>query len=258
MNSMPPVTEADLHAWVDGLLAPARRAEIDAHLRERPEEARRLRAYQQQNADLRALFDPVLDAAVPARLATPPARAWPWRRFAAGLLIACASGAAGWQLRGAGEAPLLAARAPAGLAHRAAIAHAVYSPEVRHPVEVGAEQEAHLVAWLSKRLGAPLRPPRLGTLGYALMGGRLLPGNSGPVAQFMYQDGAGRRLTLYVTTETGEAAQRRDSAFRYAREGRLAVFYWIDGTYGYALSAAIDKDELAGVAAAVYAQLEPR
>jgi anti-sigma factor RsiW len=36
------------------------------------------------------------------------------------------------------------------------------------------------------------------------------------------------------------------------------VFYWIDGKFGYALSAGMDKRELARVAAAVYAQLEPR
>lgn len=65
-------------------------------------------------------------------------------------------------------------------------------------MEVAADQEAHLVAWLSKRLGTPLKVPRLDTLGFGLVGGRLLPGDQGPVAQFMYQDGQGQRLTLYV------------------------------------------------------------
>lgn len=248
------ITEADLHAYVDGVLAPERRAEIDAYLALRPAEAQRLHAYAQQNSGLRALFDPVLAEPPPRRLTTPPARrAQPLLRYAAAALIALAGGATGWVLRGQDADAPAPPGAPA-LAHRAAVAHAVYSPEQRHPVEVGAGQEAHLAAWLSKRLGAPVRAPGLSRLGYELIGGRLLPGDSGPVAQFMYQDAGGRRLTLYVSAEQ---ADNRESGFRFAREGRLNVFYWIDGKFGYALSAAVDKDELARIATLVYEQLQP-
>ncbi|CAN7686526.1 anti-sigma factor [Pseudoduganella sp. LjRoot289] len=142
----------------------------------------------------------------------------------------------------------------AGLAHHAALAHRVYAPEVRHPVEVGADQQDHLVAWLSKRLGTPLRPPKLAPLGYELVGGRLLPGDSGPVAQFMYTDASGQRLTLYVSS--GQSGNK-DSGFRYAQDGQLSVFYWIDGRYGYALSGALGKAELSQIANAVYEQLQP-
>jgi anti-sigma factor RsiW len=89
----------------------------------------------------------------------------------------------------------------------------------------------------------------------ALVGGRLLPGNSGPVAQFMYQEASGQRLTLYVSTERHD---NRDTAFRFAQEGQINVFYWIDGPYGYALSAGIPKDELARIATAVYDRLDGR
>ena len=133
------------------------------------------------------------------------------------------------------------------------MAHAVFSPDVRRPVEISAEHEDQLVTWLSKRLGAPIRPPRLGTLGYELIGGRLLPGNSGPVAQFMYQDASGQRLTLYVGTEN---TTNRDTAFRFAQEGAVNVFYWIDGKFGYAISAGVPKDALARVATAVYDQFQ--
>ena len=158
---------------------------------------------------------------------------------------------AGWQL----HAQTAEKRAEAvSWPRRAAIAHVVYSPEVRHPVEVGAEQEAHLVAWLSKRLGAPLKVPYLGAQGYQLVGGRLLPGERGPVAQFMYQESKGRRLTLYVRVN---AEQSAETAFRFARERGVGVFYWIDRKLGYALSGDIEKDELLRVATAVYRQLNP-
>jgi anti-sigma factor RsiW len=250
-----PVTEAELQAWVDGQLPPPRRAVVDDYLALHPAEAARLRAYREQAVALRARYSPVLDEAVPPALAVrrlPPR----WRaqslRAAAMLALALAGGAAGWLARDAAEPPSPGGQA--ALPARAALAHAVYTPEIRHPVEVGADQQAHLVAWLSKRLGAQLKPPRLEAQGYALEGGRLLPGQSGPVAQFMYRDAGGARLTLYVSTEQ---AQNRETGFRFAQEGEVGVFYWIDGRFGYALSGSLDKATLAILANAVYAQLEP-
>jgi anti-sigma factor RsiW len=162
---------------------------------------------------------------------------------------------AGWELHSLQRSPVVAADAAAALARRAAVAHATYSPEVRHPVEVGADQEAHLVTWLSKRLGTPLRAPKLESVGYSLVGGRLLPGDSGPVAHFMYQCNRGTRITLYVRSDMGS---NRSTAFRYAREGSIGVFYWVDSKIGYALSSAdISKDDLFKVANAAYQQLNP-
>ena len=149
----------------------------------------------------------------------------------------------------------------AGFAQRAAVAHAVYSPDVRRAVEVGADHEDQLVAWLSKRMGAPMKPPHLQTLGYALDGGRLLPGDRGPVAQFMYHDSAGAKLTLYVSNEVAKAGpglpggKNGETAFRFAREGQVNVFYWVNGPFGYAISADADKAELARVSGEVYRQL---
>lgn len=301
------MNEAELQAWVDGRLPPDRQAAVDRYLAGHPAEAARLQAYREQNAALHALFDDVLDAAIPetlhpradtprgagawdvgtadasaeslveappvpasaskeadARTRTPAWAIPAWRRMAAMVAVAAGAGliggTAGWTLRGAGvesAASLTASGAAQGLAdlpREAAIAHAVYAPEVKHPVEVGADQQQHLVAWLSKRLGKQLRPPQLAKQGYELVGGRLLPGDSGPVAQFMYADASGQRLTLYVSS--GQK-QNRDTGFRFAQEGNVGVFYWIDGSFGYALSAAVGKQELSQIANAVYEQQQP-
>ena len=271
--SHPPVSEADLHGLVDSQLAPERQREVQAYLSARPEEAERVEIYRRQKRELRTLFDPVLGEALPLRLqrAARPQTPWYLQRLAAGVAIAVVSGAAGWGLRG-GALPrdgLLAQRTPAaitqasasGFAQRAAVAHAVYSPDARRPVEVSAEHEDQLVAWLSKRIGAPMKPPQLQALGYTLDGGRLLPGGQGPVAQFMYHDPAGAKLTLYVSREIGamdpaaKGAANQDTAFRFAREGSINVFYWVDGAFGYAISADAGKDELARVSGEVYQQL---
>lgn len=259
-----PVTEADLHAYVDGLLPLQRRAEIDAYLAVRPAEAARLDAYRKKNEALRAAFNPMLDEPVPARLTAPRrARTWYLQRIAAGFAIAVVGGMAGWELPGQMPGRQMLAlnvdhmpvqgRSIDGLARQAAIAHVVYSPDVRRPVEIGADQEDQLVTWLSKRLGTRIRPPKLGKVGYELIGGRLLPGQSGPVAQFMYQDSVGRRLTLYVTNDQ---ANNHDTGFRFAQEEPVNVSYWIGGRFGYALSAGAGKGELARIANVVYEQFE--
>jgi anti-sigma factor RsiW len=264
-----PITEVDLHAYVDGALPEMRRNEVEDYLAAQPEAAQRVRAYLAQKQEIRAMFNPILDEPLPERLsalglppqATATARprssvlsSWSLQRLAAGIVIALVSGLAGWIVHDRyPTAENLARSSPLSLPRQAAVAHAVFSPDVRRPVEVSAEHEDQLVAWLSKRLGTPVRPPRLGTLGFELIGGRLLPGNIGPVAQFMYQDATGQRLTLFVSTEN---AANRDTAFRFAQEGQVNVFYWIDGKFGYALSAGIDKGKLAVVATAVYDQLD--
>ena len=253
-----PVTEADLQAYADGRLTAERRAVVDAWLALRPEEAERVAAYQRLGQEVRAAYETMLSEPVPQRLAEAATRRLAWRRAAAiagWIALGIAIGApAGWQLR---PERLVAQAGPDStpIARRAAVAHATYSPEVRHPVEVGADDEQHLVAWLSKRLGIKLRAPKLDDAGMSLVGGRLLPGENGPVGQFMYQSQNGRRLTLYVRTE---ASRNRETAFRYARENNISVFYWIDREAGYALASAdLSKDELLRLANLVYKQLEP-
>jgi anti-sigma factor RsiW len=261
------MSEDDLQAYVDGALPAARCGEIEEYFAAHPEDAERVRAYQAQKQALKALFQPVFDEQLPERLhalvAPPPVAVdrqkrpllerWSLQRIAAGLLVAMLSGAAGWLGHAQYQAADNRQAQLMPLPRQAAVAHVVYSPDARRPVEVTADQEDQLVKWLSKRLGTPVSPPKLGTLGYELIGGRLLPGNSRPVAQFMYHDRSGQRLTLYVSTEDTVS---RDTGFRFAREGSVNVFYWVDGKFGYALSAGIDKGELARVATAVYDQLE--
>lgn len=249
------ITEADLQAYADQRLEPERRVAVEAWLAAHPDEADRIADYRKLSEGLRAAYDPVLGEAIPNKLVRPRVH---WRRHglaAAALLVAAVlGGAVGWHLRDSRAVPA-GGELGAVMARRAAMAHVTYSPEVRHPVEVGADQEAHLVAWLSKRLGSPLRVPKLDEVGYSLVGGRLLPGENGPVAHFMYQCSQGTRVTLYVRTE---ANNNRETAFRYAEEGKVRVFYWVDRKFGYALSSAdISKDDLFKVANAVYQQLNP-
>jgi len=236
--------EEDLHAYADGALADARRIEIEAWLAGHPDDARRVRDWSAQNQALHAAYDDVLNEPLPLALVRAARHRPAWRAWQRAAVVAAAvtsfaaTGLGGYGL-GRLHAPERLVEAP--LARDAALAHAVYTPEVKHPVEVDAQHAEHLVAWLSKRLGTPLKAPDFSTQGFALLGGRLLPGSDGAVAQFMYEDAASRRITLYVRRQADDS---RQTGFSHAREHGVEVFYWIDGHFGYALSGRIAPAEM--------------
>jgi anti-sigma factor RsiW len=180
-----------------------------------------------------------------------------FRRVAGMGLLAGACVAGGWfgHARFDKNMPAAPVDTMAALSQRAAVAFAVYSPEVRHPVEVSASEETHLTRWLSARLATPVRAPALGLQGFQLVGGRLLPGEDRPVAQFMYQNAAGKRLTLYLSTLAPDAASPRESAFRFERVRNVNNFYWAEDNRAYALSGDLSREELMPVARAVFEQM---
>ncbi len=250
-TELPTFTDADLHAYVDQRLDPARRAQIEAWLEGNPAAAERVRAYREQNELLHAAFDGVLEEPVPERVQRPRSARWGWMNYG-GLAATLVLGVAlGWLVRGESQRALPLSIV---LPKQAALAHMVYTPEVMHAVEVGADQEAHLMKWLSKRLGVKVQAPQLQAVGFTLEGGRLLPGEDGPAAQFMYRDTAGLRLTLYLRTGLHN---NRETAFRYAKEDAVSVFYWVDGSTAYALSGELDRERLLNVAQAVYKGINP-
>ena len=264
----------ELQAYADGRLPVERRLAVQAWLAAHPDAAAQVGDWQALNRALHLGFDDVLNEPLPLHLveaARGPARvmrpAPPARRpvpgWAVAALVCSVVGllvGGGWGYRlGQQDARLMASASPPAsrLAQDAALAHAVYTPEQRHPVEVEARQADHLVAWLSKRLGTPLHAPQLAPLGYELLGGRLLAAGQGPVAQFMYQDAAGVRLTLYVRRDAPAGAKPAETltAFQVVREGDVEVFYWVDDGFGYALSGRVERRQLQAVAEVVYRQL---
>ena len=246
-----PISDNDLQAFVDGRLAPARAAEVEAWLNERPDEASRIAALRQDRDALRATYGPIAAEPLPTRLvaAAERAHAPAWRRAAAAVLLFAVGAAAGWAAGYYGrphdpERPDVV---------RAAIgAHRVFIPEVRHPVEVSANEEAHLVQWLSKKLGHPLKAPDLSANGFRLVGGRLLSENGRPAALFMYENRYGLRITIYCVAEPAEGA----TAFRYREIDGIAAFYWIDEKLAYAVIGKLQREKLLEIARATYAALE--
>lgn len=259
------VEEAELNAHLDRQLPPDRAAAVAAYLATHPDAQARLQRYAQQQRLLREAIVARADGPIPpglriARLAAARRRRRSWRlaAAAAAVLLLVLGGVGGWTARDEGLrlAALTQGGAPGAAARTttaAAIeAYRVYSVEVRHPVEVAAAQEAHLVQWLSKRLGRPLVVPDLSAVGFRLMGGRLLPGADGPAAQLMYENDKGTRVTCYYQA----VGFGGETAFRYRNEGGVGAFYWSDDGFGYAITARVGRPLLLKIAEIMYRQIE--
>lgn len=248
------VGEDELNAYVDGELPADRRGAVEAWLATHPDDAAKVAAWRKQAELIRARYGAIADEKPPQQL---DVRRLTRRRYgaigaavAASLMAFVTGGATGWIARGA-EAP--ASSDLARFTTDALDAYRLYAVEVRHPVEVPGDQRPHLVEWLSKRLGSPLRAPDLEKMGLKLVGGRLLPGPTGATAFFMYEGPSGERFTLYCGHTTD-----RQTALRYTSGEQNAAYYWVDGNLAYVLSGPAERDKLHAVAQAAYEQIDRR
>ncbi|TCN29762.1 anti-sigma factor family protein [Sinorhizobium americanum] len=258
------VSEDELHAYVDGQISKPERRRIEAWLERHPDRAQEVREWQAQAAALQHHFasyardsegDRALVSARRGRghgVASAPAPVL--LRIAAGLLIFAAGALTGFYAPAivSGDRLPEAAENPDSLPRQAQSAFLVYASEVRHPVEVGSDQEAHLATWLGKRLDYGLKIPDLTAFGFSLVGGRLIPVNGTAGALLMYEDGSRQRLTVLL----GRNSDNRETSFRIASQGDLETFYWIDGEIGYAVTGEVPRSLLQRVADACYRQFE--
>ena len=251
-----PVTEDELHAYIDGELPANRKEAVVAWLSDHPEQAALVASWRAQAESIRARYGAAAEEPVPERLKLDQVlsrdrangRSWAAMAAAAAIMAFIVGGAAGWMARGASAA------APTGFdtfAGEALDAYKLYVVEVRHPVEVPGSERAHMTQWLSKRLGEELRIPDLETIGLKLVGGRLLPGPTGAAAFYMYETPSGERFTIYCAR-----ADVPQSAFRYVSEEKFAAFYWADDKIAYVVSGPADRERLETVTKTVYEQID--
>lgn len=265
-----PIDDTDLHAFVDDQLDPERRAMVQAFLDENPKMAERVVDYRRQAVLLHALFDPVVEeppsAAIDAltaglvvrlgerRRRSPAGWQRPMMRIAASLLLIAVGLGGGYLLRG----PTGADRPSrsGGLqtfADEAAQAHAFYASDQQFPAQVGAQDRGALDGWLSQRLGRPVAAPDLSQAGYQLVAGHPLPTPYGAGAQYLYENGAKQRVTLFVSAVPGgQEAQ----PFSFAQQGNDTMLYWLEGSLGYALIGRMNRDQLMGISRIAYGALK--
>jgi anti-sigma factor RsiW len=234
-DSSRPVQEDDLHAYVDDRLDPARRAEVDRHLRTNPALQRRVDGWREQAEALRDALAFKLQEPVPSSLHLGrlfeeriARRRWglfngPWRAAAAMLLMVGLGAAGGWTARGTqrmGEVTRLGMEAAA--------AHNVFAADPAHPIEIGWENRPELMAWIDRKLHRTVSVPDLSAQGYRLIGGRVLSTMIGPAAMLVYDDDHGNRITVFLQPMRSDVAPMQP-----VRAGAANGYAWIDAHMGY-------------------------
>jgi len=250
------ISDTELQTYVDGFLREERRQAVEAELLCNPSLQSEVAIWQRQNETLRALYAPVLDEPLPTRLLPGNvnkrvlvARQKWWRMAAAAVFLAALGGLGGWLGR---DFPGNASTPPWPLAREAMAAHSLYASEIVHPVEVKAEQEQHLSAWLSRRLDRTLNIPDLRAEELSLVGGRLLPAQGGPAAQLMYEDPEGKRVTLFIVPSD----DMKETSLRYLSQNNLEALVWTDNAISCALVGDMPRARLQEIALSAYKQFE--
>jgi anti-sigma factor RsiW len=249
----PPVTEDELHAYVDRELPTARMLAVEAWLASHPEDMTRVAAWRAQVDAIRDRYD--ADEPVPARFDFDRLlngdRRWKRVAAAAAVIAFLLGGAGGWFVRDAVVAKPGMVPGFEAFTAEAIEAHKLYVVEVRHPVEVPAADADHLVQWLSKRLGYQLKAPNLESVGLRLVGGRLLPGPTGAAAFLMYENASGERYTIYCGRSSAP-----ETALRYSERGPATAVYWSTHDVAYVVSGSGDRKKLGAVAVAAHKELD--
>ncbi|KAF1013398.1 MAG: hypothetical protein GAK31_03547 [Stenotrophomonas maltophilia] len=235
MNTPAP-TDEELHALVDGRLAPARQAEVLAWLQDNPQQQARVDGWTRDLRSLRAAWagndaGTMLPAALDPVATRRRLRTQRRRRLAtvaACALTLCIGTGLGWQLHAGRDAEHLP-MADAVAAYRLFAAAGV-------PLEFNAGGRVQLDDWLRGHFGSAADVPDLSAQGYRLQGGRLLSTAEGAAAMLVYQAEDGGRIGLYVRPRTPRAlpvGERRD--------GRLLAQYWSRNGVAFALVGPADS-----------------
>jgi len=242
--SVKPITEDDLHGFVDGALDEVREAEVSVYLETHPEIAARIDSYGRQRLDLRAALNFVAEEPVPSRLnishllEVPKQGRLPfWRIAAAAVVLLVAGGSGGWMLHGMYRQP---GEGMVALADEAASSFATYAPDRVRPVELRADNMTELVDWATVRMGRKPVLPDLSKSGYRLMGGRMISTSHGAGLMLMYDDDRGTRLVMLTRPML---ADQNKPMVPHA-QGNVESWSWASGGMGYSLVGTLSADTL--------------
>lgn len=267
MKAQDRVSDAELHAFVDGQLADQRAREVAAWLGEHAAEAQRVGGWRAQNDAIRRAFPPVPRERIAAPIRQEPPQAAPStgrdapslvdyrtrlrRRRAIALSVSFAFGALATVVLGAMTQKLALSPAPEparieivhsrpGVATLAAASWRAYAQDRAHPVEIGSRDRASLSAWIAERTGlAPLPEAP----GLRLLGGRVVPGHAAPAAFLLYETGEGERVALVAEATGAEPLPPATDA-----GAGVTTLVWKSGGFGFGLAGALPRPRMEALA----------
>ncbi|MEM8761488.1 MAG: anti-sigma factor [Pseudomonadota bacterium] len=245
------ISDAELNAFCDGELDEKDSAKVAAAIEADPALRRRMAEMMSDIAALRTAseaekVDPATEA-LAARLSSAVDRRERQQglsRLGAGLAATVAIAAGGWfghanyvknsVGKSRQDSVIVASvenHAVPSFVADAAGAHEVFAPDTFHPVEFTAKDEAAMAQWFTDRLGDAAVIPHLEELSFELVGGRLLAGAEGPMAQVMYENDKGDRVSLVF----GKQQVPGSSELKLVHVGKTYASYWQDKGFSWAV-----------------------
>lgn len=223
------VLEEDLHGYVDGVLDPVRRKEVQAYLDRHPDAAASVAKLAAQRQLLRSALASIADERVPERLDLSrlvvrhrDKRPWAWRMAATVLVALGVGGFSGWQARDF----LQPSAGIAALAGEALSSYVAYAGD-----SVPEEDRTQLASLVSAKLKQRIDVPDLTRSGYRYAGGRLVATVHGPAGLFFYDRADGTRLAMMVRP----MAREREASMRAQSTGSIGGYTWAARGLGYSV-----------------------
>jgi anti-sigma factor RsiW len=254
----PPVSEAELHGFVDGGLERGRREAVQAFLAGSPADAARVETWRQQNEAIRAAFGsinpPAPWSSSPARpagaLTDRPPSSGSWRERWSGRLIGLAF-AAGVLLTACADYFTNHVGPPDPDVSPAAGASEAFAAQALSALQAfGQQRLSSKVEGGAPASATPVLPalPAAGTLAAV----RAMPGEQGQMLCIFYTRKDAGNMTLCAEKAPGPSA----TAPRVAGEFPSKTISWRQSGANYALAGALTEPELRALADEVRAQVE--
>lgn len=243
------VSEDDLLAFADGVIDPAQRAIVADAIARDPELAATVAAFRRQTTAMKQALEPILDEPVPQRLlSTVQNRPNPksWLQAAAACLIFVVGASAGWTGRDAvGIDPLTME-----LGQRGALAFATFAQGDQPAVDVSPEAIS-TGGWLTETLGREARTPNLAPLGFVLIGGRLMMGETQPAVLLVFRNREDRRLSIFIRSDLDPDVT---TPVHHVLTPQHPAAYWVKDATGMSISGNVDLKILLSAAKATQEQ----
>jgi anti-sigma factor RsiW len=249
-----PVLDEDLHAYVDRQLASDRRPAVEHYLRDHAEPARRVSSYIAQREALRAALGGLKGEPVPPwldphllqrhRLSE---RRNIWRAAAAVLLAIGIGGTVDWLMDGGVVIDRFSQHQADAFGQQAAIAYLALAKTNPQPLPVVSLDS--LSASVSRALGVPVRFHDTASVGFALIGGWVMPRSKGQAVQLAFRDTKDNRLiTMYLEGRPGA----KETPFRRVASAGVPTVAWEDDGLACAISGPADPEHLEQVGRRIY------
>ncbi len=243
MNLLP-ISDEDLHAFIDGELAPARAADVARAIEHDAVLSRRVAAFRADKIRLKEVYAPLMEHPIPdawlrmidpLKLQQPPRidrRAW---MAMAASVVAIAGGWTAYRSLTSDDDEDVITAAIASRSNRVGLRENISADDAG--------------ALMSQTLGLRLKAPDLSKRGFSLTAANVYAAANKRAVKLDYRDVQSRVFTLYLTPSSGTPR------FEMLRRSDLRICVWQDDVLGTIMLADVSAGEMLRLASLAYSGL---